>query len=136
MSEKYLEVYKALQESQSKYTYFILAAAGGAIVVTINQTQSMALSWSQLPLAAAVSFWGISILFGCFNISYVNAVLRTNAKILQIKSGNDPEFGSKNQPIVPAISILRDIFVTNSKRAGIMVNLQFTYSNNWSAILH
>lgn len=47
------EVYKALREAQNKYTYFLLAAAGVAIALAVNQTQGTAVAWSQIPLAAA-----------------------------------------------------------------------------------
>lgn len=127
MSEKYLEVYKALREGQSKYTYFILAAAGGAIVLSINQTQTAILAWTQIPLAVAVFCWGLSILFGCRNLGYVNASLRANAKILQIESGKDPEFGTQINLIEAAIAGIREAFESNSKRANTYGNLQFRF---------
>ncbi len=48
------EVFRALRKSQDKYTYFLLAAAGAAIAVAVNQTQGLAIAWSQVPFALSV----------------------------------------------------------------------------------
>ena len=46
MSEETAEIYRALRESQNKYIYFLLAAAGDAFALTINQTRQAHSAWS------------------------------------------------------------------------------------------
>jgi hypothetical protein len=60
MSDNHLEVYRALRESQTRYAYFLLAAAGAAIGLVVSQTQTATLQWAQIPLAIAVAMWGLS----------------------------------------------------------------------------
>jgi hypothetical protein len=52
--ENRLELFRALRDTQEKYVYFLLAAAGAAIGFALSQTQQATLSWSKLPLAGAV----------------------------------------------------------------------------------
>jgi hypothetical protein len=56
MSEEIAEVYRQSRNAQDKHIYFLLAAAGAAIALAINQTQTATLKWSQIPLASAVFF--------------------------------------------------------------------------------
>lgn len=59
MSEEATEIYRALRESQNKYTYFLLAAAGAAVALTVNQTREAHLAWSQVPLALGALSWAL-----------------------------------------------------------------------------
>jgi hypothetical protein len=43
-TENLREVYRQLRMAQDKYTYFLLAAAGAAIALAVNQTQGAAIS--------------------------------------------------------------------------------------------
>ena len=81
MSENAREVYRALRQAQDKYTYFLLAAAGAAIALAVNQTQGAAMAWSQVPLAAGVLSWCLSFFFGCRHLAYVNSTLYANAEL-------------------------------------------------------
>jgi hypothetical protein len=63
-----MEVYRALRTGQDKYTYFLLAAAGAAIALAVNQTHDAALAWSQLPLLIGVLCWALSFVFGCLHL--------------------------------------------------------------------
>src|SRR5690554_8107392 len=58
-SDEQLEIYKVLRESQSKYTYFILAAAGRAIGFTLTQANNFEIAYSQIPSGFAVFFGGL-----------------------------------------------------------------------------
>jgi hypothetical protein len=44
MSDAQNEVLRALREAQTKYAYFLLAAAGAGIALAVNQTRDMGLA--------------------------------------------------------------------------------------------
>jgi len=121
------EVYKALREAQNKYTYFLLAAAGAAIALAVNQTQGTAMAWSQIPLAAAGLSWGLSFFFGCRHLAYVNSTLYANAELLRVDSGQYPEVGAHPQMMAAASEGIRRAIETNSERANRLGHLQFRF---------
>ena len=123
--EKELEIYRALRESQNKHTYFLLAVVGTAIALVVKQTQGASLSWSQLPLLAAVLAWALSFLFGCLNRAYVSSGLHTNAALLEVNAGRQNLAGTNPEKIQVARETLRDIFEDQSKKANRFANLQF-----------
>ncbi len=102
MGEETNEIYRALRESQNRYTYFLLAATGAAIALAVNQTRDAALAWHQTPLAFAVLCWALSFLFGCRHIAYVNSTLHANAEYLRVVSGQHPEFAGVHPQLVAA----------------------------------
>jgi len=61
MSDKQLELYRQHRSEQSKYVYFILAAAAGGIALAVRMTTDATLHWSLAPLGAAVLSWGLSV---------------------------------------------------------------------------
>ena len=72
-TEAEIEIHRALREAQGRYTYFLLAAAGAAIALAVNQTQGLSLSWSQIPLGLAITAWGLSFFCGCRRLGYVSS---------------------------------------------------------------
>ena len=124
-TDEKLEIYRALRESQNKHTYFLLAVVGAAIALVINQTQGASLSWSQLPLAAAVLAWALSFLFGCRNRAYVSSGLHTNAALLEVNVGRHKLAGTNPEAIQVARETLHDIFENQSSKANRFANLQF-----------
>ncbi len=126
MSEETIEVYRALRESQNRYTYFLLAAAGAAIALAVNQTRAAALAWHQAPLALAVLSWASSFLFGCRHIAYVNSTLYANAAYLQVISGQHPELsGAHPQLVAAAKDGIRSAIEHNSDCANRNSHRQF-----------
>ena len=97
-SEQQIEVYRQHRNAQEKYVYFLLAAVGAAIALTVNQTQVAKLAWSQLPLAGAVSLWALSFYFGCKHLAYDMSTLYANGTLLQVESGQHPEVGGHPTP--------------------------------------
>lgn len=93
-----LHITQQLNESQSKYTYFLLAAAASCIALAIQRTTGMALSWKELPLGVAVICWGFSFWAGCYNRAYHSTTLYANVALLQLADGTHP-----NQPSHPQI---------------------------------
>jgi hypothetical protein len=112
-----VEVYRALRESQNRYTYFILAAAGGAIALAVNQTQTAELAWSQVPLAVAVLLWGLSFFFGCRHLAYVSSNLYANSALFQVARGEHPQAGSHPQMIAAATEGIRKAIDSNNEKA-------------------
>lgn len=125
ISEMAREVYRSLRDAQNKYTYFLLAASGAAIALAVNQTQGIAMSWHQIPLAAGVLSWGLSFFFGCRHVAYVNSALYANAELLQVQSGQHPEVGAHPQVMAAASEGIRQAIVSNSEHASRLGHLQF-----------
>lgn len=123
-SENAREVYRQLRTTQDKYTYFLLAAAGAAIALAVNQTQDAAISWSQVPLAGAVLCWGLSF-FGCRHLEYVSSTLYANAELFKVESGAHSEVGEHPQMIAAASEGIKQALEHNSSRANRFAHSQF-----------
>ncbi len=121
------EVYKAHREVQNKYTYFLLAAAGAAIALAVNQTQDVAMAWLQVPLAAGALSWGLSFYYGCRHLAYVSSTLYVNIELLRVKSGQHPNVGADPQRMTAAIEAIRQIIESNNKRANRLGHRQFRF---------
>ncbi len=126
-SEAQREVFRVLRESQSKYTYFLLAAAGAAIGFTLTQTQDESLAWSQWPLGIAVFLWGSSFFCGCRHLAYVNSTLYANAALLKIESGQHPQVGNHPQYMEAASEGVRQAIEQNSESANQLGHWQFRF---------
>jgi len=128
MSEEMNEVFRALRESQNKYTYFLLAAAGAAIALAVNQTREAVLAWPQVPLALSVLSWALSFLFGCRHIAYVNSTLYANGEYLRVVSGQHPELvGAHPQLVAAAKEGIRDAMEHNADCANRNGHRQFRF---------
>lgn len=119
------EVIKSHRESISKYSYFLLAAAGAAIGFALNQTQGEDLAWSQLPLGVAVFLWGNSFFFGCRKLQCIQEALFYNAQILRIESGSHPVTGNDPGLVKEASEMARQDFDDKSKSIGLYGDWQF-----------
>jgi len=126
-NDNLLEVYRQLRIAQDKYTYFLLAAAGAAIALAINQTQDSTLTWSQLPLAAAVLCWGLSFFFGCRHLAYVSSTLYANAELIKVESGDHPDLGKHPQLMSAASEGIRQAINDNSESANSFSHWQFRF---------
>lgn len=126
-SEAQREVFRVLRESQSKYTYFLLAAAGAAIGFALTQTQDESLACSQLPLGIAVFLWGISFFCGCRHLAYVNSTLYANTVLLKIESGQHPAVGNHPQYIQATSEGVRQAIEQNSESANRLGHWQFRF---------
>lgn len=124
-SVQQIEVYRQYRTSQDKYVYFLLAAAGAAIALAVNQTQGAKLSWSQVPLAFAVVLWGLSFFFGCRHLAYVTSTLFANAALLQVQAGEHPLAGTHPQQVAAATDGVRAAIESNSNKASTFARLQF-----------
>jgi len=124
-SEQYL--HSRLLESQLKYSYFLLAAAGAAIAFALKQTETAPILLRQIPLGFAVGCWALSFYFGCKYLSWAHATLLSNAALHQIQRGTFTEF-----PLPPgeaaarfAEEEFRKITYTNAEGASWRAQWQF-----------
>lgn len=120
-----LQIYKQHRLAQEKYIYFLLAAAGGAIALSVRDTRGLALAASQAPLAGAVICWGLSFFWGCRGLAYGSATLRANLAYFKILSGNYPEVGSDPQRIQAASQGVLKAAESNSDKANDLGQKQF-----------
>src|SRR5437773_7979116 len=93
MPDEDLELFRLHRAEQSKYVYFILAAAAGGIAVAVRMTADATLQWSLAPLGAAVVSWGLSFYHGCRNLQGIQEVTAKNAMQLKMARGDDPVVG-------------------------------------------
>ncbi len=126
-TEAEIEIHRALREAQGKYTYFLLAAAGAAIALAVNQTQGLSLSWSQIPLGLAVTAWGLSFFCGCRRLGYVSSNLSANVELLRVESGQHPQFGNHPDRIAAASEGIRAAFEKNADSANRFGQWQFRF---------
>jgi hypothetical protein len=118
-------LHEQLTTAQSKYAYFLLAAAASAIALAVNRTAGTALAVSQIPLGAAVACWALSFYFGCRHVSYVAATLRANVALSMIQSGVHPEVPAHPQYIQAAAEGTREAGEGNAEGAGRNARRQF-----------
>lgn len=121
------EVFRALREAQNKYTYFLLAAAGAAIGLAVNQTRDVSVALPQVPLALAVLCWGLSFFFGCRNLAYVNSGLYANADLFRVQRGKHPLVGTDLDKILAASEGIREAVKHNSNWANRFSHRQFRF---------
>jgi len=127
LSEAEREVFRQFRQAQDKYVYFLLAAAGAAIGLAVNQTQTATLRWSELPLACAVICWALSFVFGCRHLAYQTSSLYANLALFKVESGRYPQIGEHPQMMSAASQGIRDAIASNSNRANRFGKLQFVF---------
>jgi hypothetical protein len=117
------QLYGAHRDASEKYTYFLLAGAGAAIAFAVTQSQTATLSWSKLPLAAAVVCWGISFYFGCRQVQTRASLMFQNFQMLRVRDGEHPEF----PPNPAVINVIRKILEEQSNKSGASGAWQFRF---------
>lgn len=125
MAETGLDVYKQLRTAQDKYTYFLLAAAGACVALTVNRTQGCHLAWSMIPLGIAALCWGISFFCGCQDLRYTNSILYANYELIQVQNGTYPGIGSNVSAQNAASEGLRRAITDNGDRVSRYAVWQF-----------
>jgi hypothetical protein len=124
-TEAQIEVYRTVREAQGRYTYFLLAAAGAGIALSVNETHGAALAWSQVPLGLAVLSWGLSFFCGCRYLNHAGSVLYANFELLRVQAGEHPEVGQNKAMMVAAAEGIRLGVADLAKKTGIYANRQF-----------
>jgi len=121
------EVYRALRESQSKYSYFLLAASGAAIGFAVSQTGAAVLAWSQSPLGLAVVAWGHSFFCGCRHLQYVSSNLYANLELFRVQAGEHSMLGEHPEKIEAGSVGIRLAMESNSERGSVFARWQFRF---------
>ena len=78
------EMYAQRKEARSKYTYFLMAAAGAAIAFAMKNTETAAIHWSQIPLAVALLYWGLSFWYGLQCLDRTDSHAGANMDLLRV----------------------------------------------------
>lgn len=126
-NESERDLFRLHRESQNRYTYFLLAAAGAAIGFALTQTNEASLSLAQLPLGIAGVLWAFSFYCGCKQLQYVTGTLYNNAELLRVQSGRHQFTGSNPQAIAIGSSALKEILENMSKKVGQFGAWQFRF---------
>ena len=97
MSDRFQYLHQSHIEGQTKYIYFLLAAAASGIGLAVNMTIDAQLSWSQVPLAFALLLWGTSFFLGAKAVMQRNSMIGMNALAVEIsKTGKMSQRLSNN----------------------------------------
>ena len=112
-----LEIHKQHRTGQDKYTYFLLAVTASAVAFSVQKTTGLKITFSLLPLAAAVLFWGISFYFGCKNLIWVQTSIYSNYSLLQLQKGVHPEQPDHPQMLEAAKKGVRSALELNVSKA-------------------
>jgi hypothetical protein len=110
---------------QSKYAYFLLAAAASAIALAVKGTASSALAVNQAPLGLAVVCWSLSFYFGCRHVRYVAATLYANINLVMVQDSTHPQLPPHPQLAQAAAEGVRKAAERNSEAAGRNAKRQF-----------
>jgi hypothetical protein len=116
-SETEREIYRALQENQATYAYYLLTAAGAGIALAVNQTHGANLSITQIPLGLAVLSWAFSFFSGCYFLRYRHAVTSVNAYLFRVQGGGEPKVGTNPQTIATVSNDIRQVMEKHSDKA-------------------
>lgn len=102
------EMYRQFRTAQDKYVYFLLTAAGAGIALVVNQTGSIGLQLSQIPLGICIISWTLSFLSGSRFALHSLSAIYTNMKLYKAQQGLDPLAGSHPQKIEIACEVYED----------------------------
>jgi hypothetical protein len=93
-----MELHRQHRTGKDKYTYFLLAVTASAVAFAIQKTDGSKITYSLLPLGAAVLLWGLSFYFGVKDLLWVQTSIFANYNLLQLQKGVHPD-----QPIHPQL---------------------------------
>jgi hypothetical protein len=97
MSEFAAHLRRLSGESQEKYTHFLLATTAAAIAFSVQKTNGIGVSWSQIPLGLAVASWGYSFWCGCNRLTSMQEIAFVTLDALrasEIDRGNPTKAGA------------------------------------------
>lgn len=120
-----MELHRQHLQGREKQTYFLLAAAGACIAFSLTQTREVALSLSQIPLAAAVAAWAVSFLAGCLGLQMTQGVLNHNLDLLKVQKGSHHLLAHPSEALI-AEPIIRKNLERASAKAARRLRLQFS----------
>jgi len=120
------ELHRQYSDSQSKYVYFLLAAAGAAMGYALQKLDGLPLSWQAAPGLLAVGCWLISFFCGCKRITWTQSTMYANFALLQMQYGLHPEQPPPHLAHA-AMSGVRKAIENNSNSASRYYRSQFWF---------
>ena len=118
-------VAQQLHDSQSQYTYFLLAAAASGIALAVQRTSGTEIHVTLIPLGLAVVSWGASFWCGCQNRGYFSSAMYANHALLQLQSGTHPEQPGHPELTRAAIEGVKIAAERNSQKTNRYSHWQF-----------
>ena len=95
------ELYEAQRDTQEKYAYFLLAAAGAVIGFAVTRSSDAPLTRLHVPLGFAVLCWGWSFYLGCRRSLLSQTIMHMNAELLRVQLGRSSLVGSSDSSESP-----------------------------------
>ena len=117
VDEQLIEIHRQHRTGQDKYSYFLLAVTASAVAFSVKRTDGLKITYSLIPLGAAVLLWGVSFYFGVKNLLWVQTSIFANYSLLQLQKGVHPEQPDHPQILEVAIRGVRSAFESNIKNA-------------------
>ncbi|BDU21185.1 hypothetical protein [Dyella sp. GSA-30] len=115
-------------ESKSKYTYFLMAAAGASIGYALQKLDSLPRTALNSMAVVAIILWAISILLGCLSITRIHRILSANHAQIELTAA------SLVNPIVAGLREIKRPNLTERTRANAEVAKWFSRLQFWSLI--
>lgn len=125
--DRELELFRQHRTEQSKYTYFLLAAAASGIALAVRVTGDAILHWSLIPIGMSVVSWGASFYHGCMYLQIIQSLTRTNADLLQVQRGDHPLAGPVPWKQAAGVKMLNEEITQQSETSGSHYRRQFGY---------
>jgi hypothetical protein len=116
-----------LSEAQSKYIYFLLAAAASAITLVVQRTTGCCLNWNMLPLGVAVLCWAISFYAGCQNRLKFNSTLSANILFLNAYYNFPENISTSAKEDSDDLRKIQELVEGESYKAKCWADRQFKY---------
>lgn len=117
VDEQLIEIHRQHRTGQDKYSYFLLAVTASAVAFAVKNTDGLKITYSLIPLGAAVLLWCVSFYFGVKNLLWVQTSIFANYSLLQLQKGVHPEQPDHPQILEAAIRGVRSAFESNIKNA-------------------
>ncbi len=127
LNENLREIIRQGHDAQDKYTYFLLAAAGSCIALSVSRTTGLTPTWPMILLAPAIAAWAWSIWDGLKNRRYHQSNLYANAELLKVHAGLNPEVGQQPKAIQAASSGIMKAMESNSDMASYYARRQLYF---------
>ena len=112
-------------DAQSKFVYFLLAAAGTSLAYGLQKLDGVSLTWWVSPGLFALVLWLLSLFCGCKHATSVQSTLYSNFLLVQLESGTHPSQPKAPQEAQIALDITRQSIRSKNNTARTYFNLQF-----------
>lgn len=105
------------REQQERYVYYLIALAVTALGFSVYKTSDLPLRITQIPLAAAVFCWGLSIYFGLIHLKLLINLILHNLDFIRLKKGEYSGIGNEPRKIQYATELASEKTNKHIKRA-------------------